>query len=192
MIKLDKIRDKNMSSFTIQDLETVQSQYPDYQIELIEGGIVIMSPSGLESEEVGTEIARLLGNWVRPRKLGRVIGSSAGFILPNSDLRAPDASFIKAEKLKRTTENYAEVVPDLIFEVKSKNDSLKKLREKIEEFLSLGTMVGVLVDPRQRIMEVYSLQKETITLHDGDVFIVPEILPGWEFPVEEIWAPEFD
>ena len=192
MIKLDKIRDKNMSSFTIQDLETVQSQYPDYQIELIEGDIVIMSPSGLESEEVGTEIARLLGNWVRPRKLGRVIGSSAGFILPNSDLRAPDASFIKAEKLKRTTENYAEVVPDLIFEVKSKNDSSKKLREKIEEFLSLGTMVGVLVDPRQRIMEVYSLQKETITLHDGDVFIVPEILPGWEFPVEEIWAPEFD
>ena len=192
MIKLDKIRDKNMSSFTIQDLETVQSQYPDYQIELIEGDIVIMSPSGLESEEVGTEIARLLGNWVRPRKLGRVIGSSAGFILPNSDLRAPDASFIKAEKLKRTTENYAEVVPDLIFEVKSKNDSLKKRREKIEEFLSLGTMVGVLVDPRQRIMEVYSLQKETITLHDGDVFIVPEILPGWEFPVEEIWAPEFD
>ena len=181
-----------MSSFTIQDLETVQSQYPDYQIELIEGDIVIMSPSGLESEEVGTEIARLLGNWVRPRKLGRVIGSSAGFILPNSDLRAPDASFIKAEKLKRTTENYAEVVPDLIFEVKSKNDSLKKLREKIEEFLSLGTMVGVLVDPRQRIMEVYSLQKETRTLHDGDVFIVPEILPGWEFPVEEIWAPEFD
>ncbi|CCQ69934.1 endopeptidase Clp ATP-binding chain [Crocosphaera watsonii WH 0402] len=86
-----------MSSFTIQDLETVQSQYPDYQIELIEGDIVIMSPSGLESEEVGTEIARLLGNWVRPRKLGRVIGSSAGFILPNSDLRAPDASFIKAE-----------------------------------------------------------------------------------------------
>ena len=181
-----------MSSFTIKDLETVQSNYPDYQIELIEGDIVIMSPSGLESEEVGTEIARLLGNWVRPRKLGRVIGSSAGFILPNSDLRAPDASFIKAEKLKRTTENYAEVVPDLIFEVKSKNDSLKKLREKIEEFLSLGTTVGVLVDPRQRIMEVYRLEKETITLHDRDIFSAPEILPGWEFSVEEIWAPEFD
>ncbi|MGK7879815.1 MAG: Uma2 family endonuclease [Crocosphaera sp.] len=181
-----------MSSFTIQDIETVQSNYPEYQIELIEGDIVIMSPSGLESEEVGTEIARLLGNWVRPRKLGRVIGSSAGFILPNSDLRAPDASFIKAEKLKRTTENYAEVVPDLIFEVKSKNDSLKKLREKIEEFLSLGTNVGVLVDPRQRIIEVYRLEKETINLQDGDIFTVPEILPGWEFPVEEIWAPEFD
>ena len=181
-----------MSSFTIQDLETVQSQYPDYQIELIEGDIVIMSPSGLESEEVGTEIARLLGNWVRPRKLGRVIGSSAGFILPNSDLRAPDASFIKAEKLKRTTENYAEVVPDLIFEVKSKNDSLKKLREKIEEFLTLGTTVGILVDPRKRIIEVYRLEKETTTLQDGDIFTVPAILPGWEFPVEEIWAPEFD
>ncbi len=128
-------RDIEMSSFTIQDLETVQSDYPDYQIELVEGDIVIMGPSGLESEEVGTEIARLLGNWVRPRKLGRVIGSSAGFILPNSDLRAPDASFIKAEKLKRTTENYAEVVPDLIFEVKSKNDiPLLSLSEILTNF----------------------------------------------------------
>lgn len=181
-----------MSSFTIQDVETVQSQYPDYQIELVEGDIIIMSPSGLESEEVGTEIARLLGNWVRPRKLGRVIGSSAGFILPNSDLRAPDVSFIKAEKLKRTTENYAEVVPDLIFEVKSKNDNLKKLTEKIEEFLSLGTIVGVLVDPRQRMIEIHRLNKETIILYDGDIFTVSEILPGWEFAVAEIWAPEFD
>ena len=181
-----------MTNFTIKDLETFQSNYPDYQMELVEGDIVIMSPSGLESEEVGTEIVARLRNWVRPRKLGRVIGSSAGFILPNSDLRAPDVSFIKAEKLKQTTENYAEVVPDLIFEVKSKNDSLKKLREKIEEFLSLGTTVGVLVDPRQHKIEVYRLDKTTITLHDVDIFTVPEILPGWEFPVADIWAPEFD
>lgn len=141
-------------SFTVADLEKLQSQYPDYGMELVAGDIIVMSPSGLESEEVAREIARLLGNWVRPKKLGRVIGSSGGFILPNSDLRAPDASFIKAEKLKRTTENYAEVVPDLVFEVKSKNDSDKKLQEKIVEFLNLGTTVGVLVDPKRCLMRV--------------------------------------
>ncbi|MGH2414088.1 MAG: Uma2 family endonuclease [Microcystaceae cyanobacterium] len=179
---------------TTKDLERFQSQIPDYPMELVDGEIIIMSPSGLESEEVATEIARLLGNWVRPRKLGRVLGSSAGFILPNEkeDVRAPDASFVRADRLKRTTQDYAKVVPDLTFEVKSKSDSLEKLRQKIQTFLELGTQVGVLVDPRTRTIEVYRLGQELTLLHDGDVLTVPEVLAGWELIVSEIWAPEFD
>ena len=71
-------------SLNIQDLEKFQAEHPDYRMELVDGSIIVMSPSGYESDEVATEFARLLGNWVRPRKLGRVTGSSAGFILPNT------------------------------------------------------------------------------------------------------------
>lgn len=181
-------------SLTAEDLERFQSKIPNYPMELVNGEIIIMSPSGLESEEVALEIARLLSNWVRSRKLGRVLGSSAGFILPNAtkDVRAPDASFIRADRLKRTTPDYAKGVPDLIFEVKSKTDSLEKLHQKIQVFLELGTQVGVLVDPRTRTMEVYRLGQEKIVLQDGDILTVPDVLPGWELMVSEIWAPEFD
>ncbi|AOY79296.1 Uma2 family endonuclease [Moorena producens JHB] len=183
-----------MPNLTVKDLETLQTQHPDYQMELIGGEIIFMSPSGLESDEVAIEIAAQLRNWVRPRKLGRVSGSSGGFRLPNTDgdVRAPDASFILAERLPRTTENYAELVPDLTFEVKYKTDSLPKLRQKIQQFLELGTKVGVLVDPRTRTMEVYRLNQDKVVLGDGDVLQVPELLPGWELPVVEVWAPEFD
>ncbi|NEO14319.1 MULTISPECIES: Uma2 family endonuclease [unclassified Moorena] len=183
-----------MPSLTVKDLETLQAQHPDYRMELIEGEIIFMSPSGLESDEVALEIAAQLRNWVRPRKLGRVSGSSGGFRLPNKDgdVRAPDASFILAERLPRTTEDYAELVPDLTFEVKSKSDSLPKLRQKIQQFLELGTKVGVLVDPRTRTMEVYRLNQDKVVLGDGDVLQVPELLPGWELPIVEVWAPEFD
>jgi Uma2 family endonuclease len=47
-----------------------------------------------------------------------------------------------------TTEDYAQLVSNLMFEVKCKTDSLPKLCQKIQEFLALGTQVGVLVDPR--------------------------------------------
>ncbi|MGB7445212.1 MAG: Uma2 family endonuclease [Coleofasciculaceae cyanobacterium] len=183
-----------MSGLKIKDLERLQAEHPDYRMELVGGEIIVMSPSGLESDEVAAAIIAQLSHWVRPRKLGRVTASSAGFILPNTekDVRAPDASFIRAEKLKRTTENYAQLVPDLIFEVKSKSDSLTKLRQKIQDFLALGTQVGVLVDPRTRTMEVYRPDAEKVVLHDGDVLRVPELLPGWELPVAEVWAPEFD
>ncbi len=52
--------------------------------------------------DVSIELARVLANWVRPRPLDRVTGSSAGFILPNADTCAPDVSFVKAERLRRS------------------------------------------------------------------------------------------
>ena len=182
-----------MPNLTIKDLEKLTTEHPDYQMELVGGKIIIMSPSGLESDEVAAMIINLLLNWVRPRKLGRVTASSAGFRLPNADgdIRAPDAAFIQGDRLPQTTENYAEIVPDLIFEVKSKTDSVTKLQEKIQQFLTYGTQVAVLVDPRSRTMEVYRPNTEKVVLGDGDLLQVPELLPGWKLPVAEVWAPEF-
>ena len=148
-----------MSGLTVEDLERLQAQNPDYQMELVDGEIIVMSPSGLESDEVAAAIITQLSNWVRPRNLGRVTASSAGVILPNKNVRAPDASFVRAETIRQTTEEYAQLVPDLILELKSKSDVLKKLREKIWDFLELGTQVGILVDPRTRTMEVYRPNK---------------------------------
>jgi Uma2 family endonuclease len=178
-------------SFTVKELEEIQIAYPDYRLELVDGSIIIMSPSGYESEEVGTEFARILGNWVRPRKLGRVVGSSAGFKLPNSDLRAPDVSFVCANRLKKSTEDYAELVPDLVVEVKSKTDSLDKLRKKIEDFMNLGAKVGILINPKTRTVEV-SCHGKTVIFKDGDILTLPDLLPGWEVAISEIWSPVFD
>ncbi|MCL2931618.1 MAG: Uma2 family endonuclease [Trichodesmium sp. MAG_R03] len=182
-----------MPNLTFKDLEKLQINFPDYRMELVGGEIIVMSPSGLESDEIASAIVAYLWNWVRPRNLGRVTASGGGFRLPNADenIRTPNASFIKAEKLLRPTEDYVKLVPDLIFEVKSKNNRLPQLRQKIQEFLELGTVVGVLVDPRSRTMEVYRYQQEKIVLKDGDILEVEEILPGWKLPVVEVWAPEF-
>jgi Uma2 family endonuclease len=181
-------------ALTVEDLKAFQAQHPDHRLELVDGAIIVMSPSGYESDEIAAEIIRQLGNWVRPRRLGRVAASSAGFVLPNttSDTRAPDASFVKAERMRRTTEDYAQLVPDLMFEVRSKTDSLESLRAKIQQFLALGTVVGALVDYRTQTIEVYRANVEPIVLKNGDRFAVPELLPGWEMEVTSIWSPEFD
>ena len=181
-------------TLTIQDLKNFQSQHPDHRLELVDGAIIVTSPCGFESDEIAAEIIRQLGNWVRPRRLGRVLASSAGYILPNatSDTRAPDASFVKAYRMRRTTEDFANLVPDLMFEVRSKADSLDTLRAKIHQFLELGTTVGALVDYCTETIEVLRASAEPILLHNSDRFTVPELLPGWEMVVSSIWAPEFD
>jgi len=177
---------------TTQDLENIQAHNPNYRMELVNGEVIIMSPSGYESDEVATEVARVLGNWVKPRKLGRVTGSSAGFKLPNSDTRAPDVSFVQAERLRRSPRSFAELAPDLMVEVKSPTDSVQKLRTKIDEFLQQGTKVGILINPEQRWVEIRRSDQEAVTLQDGDVLTVPDLLPGWEVLVIDLWAPEFE
>ena len=47
-----------MPGLTVKDLERVQQQLPDYRMELVDGEIILMSPSGYESDEVASEIGR--------------------------------------------------------------------------------------------------------------------------------------
>jgi len=52
---------------TVQNLEQLQAEYPDWQFKFWDGEIIIMSPSDAISGEIGSQFGRLLGNWVYPR-----------------------------------------------------------------------------------------------------------------------------
>ena len=181
---------------TVADLEQLQGilceAHLDYQLELVDGKIVIRGPSDIVSSEIGAELVSLLRNWVKPRKLGRVFESSGGFILPNSDLRVPDVSFVTASRLKQSKRYFAELVPDLVVEIKSQSDRLKPLREKIQSFIELGAKVGILIDPDKRTVTIYTPTAEPVVLRDGDMISIPELLPGWEIAVTQLWPIDFE
>jgi len=177
---------------TAQDLEKIQAELPDHRMELVDGEIIVMPPSGYESDEVALGFGAELHHWVKPRKLGRVTGAGAGFNLPNENTRAPDVSFVRAERLKISPRSFADLAPDLMVEVKSPTDSLKKLRAKIQEFLEMGTLVGILINPEVRSVEIYRLNQNVIVLGDDDTLTLPDLLPGWEIAVSELWPLRFD
>jgi Uma2 family endonuclease len=180
-------------ALSVKDLEKVQRKLEDdYRIELIDGEIILMSPSGYESDEVAFEFGARLRNWTKPRQLGRVTGAGAGFNLPNSDTLAPDVSFVRAERLRRSPRTFANLAPDLMVEVKSPTDSLKKLRAKIDEFLEQGTQVGILIHPEQHWLEIRREGEKPVRLGDGDILTLPDLLPGWEVQVSELWPPVFE
>ena len=182
------------TALTIQDLQQLQRDRPDLRMELVNGEIRIMSPSGYESEEVSTRLTIRLGTWVEARRLGRIAGSSAGFVLPNQskDVRSPDVSFVRADRLRQSPSTYAELAPDLMVEVRSPTDSLASLRQKIQSFLEVGTQVGILIDPKSRTVEIYRPEQETPqVLQDGDVLTVPDLLPGWSVAISDLWPLVF-
>ncbi|MGG6266745.1 Uma2 family endonuclease [Leptolyngbya sp. AN03gr2] len=179
-------------TLTAKHLEEFQAQYPDYRMELVNGEIIVSSPLGYQAAEVAVEIAIQLGNWIKSRKLGRVTGSNAGFLLNNSNIRAPSAAFVQAWRLRRSPQSFAELAPDLTIEVKSPTDSITKLRDKIDEFLELGTRVGILINPEKEWVEIRRSGQAPIVLQNGDIITVPDLLPGWEVKVEDLWSPQFD
>ncbi|BAQ63258.1 Uma2 family endonuclease [Geminocystis sp. NIES-3709] len=176
---------------TIEDVDKIQQQNPNFKYELKEGEIIIMSPSDFFSEEVGTNFSSNLRNWVNSRKLGRVTGSSAGFIMPNGDLLAPDVAFVKAEKLKISPRSYAQVIPDLVVEIKS-FDRISKLENKLKNFLDFGVKVAILIDPDEHIIKIFRVNKEVEILTDQDTLTIPELLPQWQLKIVDLWPEIFE
>ena len=191
-------------SISFHDVEKLQALYPDYQIELREGKIIIMSPSDSVSGEIGARFSTLLGTWVYNHNLGRVLDSSTGFRMPNGDLLSPDVSFVSRERLKQNPRTYLSVVPQLIVEIKSSRDRIRELEEKIALFLSQGVQVGILIDPDTHIVSVYRSSGlstngdsgdpilQVTTLRDGDTLTIPELFPGWEIAITSLWPPVYE
>ena len=170
-----------------RDLIAVQAVYPDKRVELRDGKIIIMSPSGDFSEAVAFELAARLREWVRPRKLGFILTSSAGLRLPNGDIVAPDVSFVSKERMRIPPPGFAEVVPELVVEVKSPSDRVAELEEKLALLRSFGTQVVVLVDPEQRTVTVDAVGQPPRILTNADTIDLPALLPGWSTRISELW-----
>jgi Uma2 family endonuclease len=64
-------------SFTVEDLEKVQVQLGDeYRVEWVDGEILLISPSGYESEEVAAQVMGKLFPYVKANRLGRITAST--------------------------------------------------------------------------------------------------------------------
>jgi len=190
-------------SISFQDVERLQALYPENQIELREGKLIIMSPSDGVSGFVGVRFSRLLDGWVDDHNLGVVLDSSTGFRLPNGDLLSPDVSFVSRTRLKQVTRSYLSVVPELIVEIKSSTDRIRGLEEKIALFLAQGVQVGILIDPDQKVVSIYRnagittddkeeaiLQKTR--LQNDDILTIPELFPGWEIAITKFWPVVYE
>lgn len=184
-----------MPLMTIKDLEQLQTMLKaaghDYQLELEDGKIIVMGPSDIVSSEVGVRFISVLFAWVNPRNLGRIFDSAGGFILPDSNLKAPDVSFVRASRLRQSIRYFAEMVPDLVVEIKSQSDRIKPLEKKIMKFLELGAEVGIIIDPDQETVKVYRSNSQPILLENEDVLTIPELFPGWQVQITELWPPIF-
>lgn len=164
----------------------------DFRIErLATGEIVIMSPTGSETEQRNFDLIGQLWAWTKQDGTGVGFGSSGGFTLPNGAVRSPDAAWIKktdwsaipVEKRKK----FAPICPEFVIELRSESDSLKDLKTKMEEYIKNGTRLGWLIDRTQHKVYIYRVNSSVEELDNPTTLSGEDILPGFVLDLSGIW-----
>ena len=104
---------------------------------------------------------------------------------------APDASFVRQERVETATEErgYFPGAPDFVAEVISPSDRYADVDDKVKEWLNAGTRMVVVVNPRDRTVSVHT-PKSVITLTESDTLDGGDVVPGWRLSVADIAAVE--
>jgi Uma2 family endonuclease len=158
-----------------------------------EGELIIMPPSGGDAGFQDTELCIQLGNWAKAVGRGKVMGPSGGFILPNGVNRSPDASWLSPEQMSVLTpedrKKFLPVCPFFLIEVRSPSDALKKLQEKMDEYMANGCRLGWLIDPAHKRVHVYRPNRPVQVLDAPQTLSGDPELPGFVLDLEPVWRP---
>ena len=155
------------------------------------GDLFIMSPTGSETEERNFNLIVQLGIWTKQDGTGVGFGSSGGFTLPNGAVRSPDAAWIKRTKWEaiptEKRKKFAPICPEFVVELRSENDSLSTLKEKMQEYIDNGTQLAWLIDRKQRQVFIYRPNCAVEELDNPQTLTGEDILPGFVLELSEIW-----
>ena len=141
---------------TIEDLYHVEE---DGKAEIVNGELVLMSPSGDLHGSAVLEIAVSLHKYSKQRKVGRAYSDNVGFIvnLPNRRSFSPDAAFYIGPRFRG---KFLEGAPIFAVEVRSEGDYGKRAEQKMSQkradYFAAGTLV---------VWDVDVLRDEVIMLH---------------------------
>lgn len=181
-----------MSAATEVQLLTAEeflAQYEELPAELIRGEVVHMTPPGEGHSRSGMRAAGFLFMWSEATGRG-IVYDEIGVILSRGPdtVRAPDAAYYGPERVPPPRERgYVETVPDLVVEIASRDDPQQDVLGKAGMWLDHGVREVWVVWPWLKAVTVLRGPGDQVTLHVGDTLASPEILPGFELPLERLF-----
>jgi Uma2 family endonuclease len=141
--------------------------------------------------EICINIALLIGPHVRAKSLGRLVGNDGGIITGRDPdtVRGGDVAYYSYARVPQgpLPTGYLEVVPELVFEVRSPTDRWSRLIAKAAEYLEAGVTVVCLLDQVSETVQVYRVDELPRTLHGDDELHLPDILGDLRIPVRRFF-----
>jgi Uma2 family endonuclease len=164
---------------------------PDLRLELTPNReLIVMAPAGGESSRRNGDLFLEVGIWNRKTNLGQVFDSSGGydFTALGGGKLAPDVSWIEKSRIEGVNiVGFIPIVPDFVIELRSATDNLKPLQEKMKEYQRLGVRLGLLVNPKNKQVEIYRPRQEPEILESPASVDCGEVMLGFVMSMDRIW-----
>jgi Uma2 family endonuclease len=173
---------------TIEDLLQVQEK-----AELVNGEIVIMSPTGAIPGRASSEIYLSLRDYERRTGHGHAVPDNVAFVvnLPQRKSFSPDAAFYVGP----LTMTFIDGPPLFAAEVRSEGDygeaAETAIAHKRADYFAAGTLVVWDVDLLgDDVVRVYraSAPDAPAVYRRGELAEAEPAVPGWTMPVDELFA----
>ena len=157
------------------------------------GELIVNLPTGWETGERNWHLSGELYLWWRSAgEPGKAFDSSTGFILPNGATRSPDASWVSRQRWEALTPDqkgtFPHICPDFVVELRSHSDTLSDLPAKMREYIENGALLGWLLNPKQRQVEIYRPEKAVELLENPVELSGEDILPGFVLNLNKLWG----
>src|SRR5262245_3886751 len=112
---------------------------------------------------------------------GEIFGPDVGYELTPLRVRAPDVSFVSAEKRAAygKPQEFARVVPDLAVEVISPEVKYGYLQRKTRDYFEAWVRLLWIVDPAMQTMTVHRSPVDLRVLSTADTLSGEDVLPGF-------------
>ncbi|MBO0350460.1 Uma2 family endonuclease [Phormidium pseudopriestleyi FRX01] len=179
---------------TPEQFAVLAASNQDLRLERTAGGeLIVNPPTGWETGKRNSRISGELYLWWRNTgEPGEIFDSSTGFILPNRATRSPDASWVSQGRWDALNPEqkgtFANICPDLVVELHSASDTLDSLQEKMREYMDNGAVLGWLIDPKNKRVEIYRQGLEVERLENPVELSGEEILPGFVLNLPRVWG----
>ncbi len=105
--------------------------------------------------------------------------------------RSPYVAWISADRWDSLTEDqresFTEIAPDFVIELRSSSDTLKALKEKMDEYMANGVRMGLLLDRKNRTVYLYRPGQVPEVLKNPERVSCEPDLPGFQLNLSRIW-----
>ena len=158
--------------------------------ELVDG-VLVEKAMGFTASFLAIRLAILLDAFVRPRKLGLIVGADGMLKLSIGLIRIPDVSYISWDSIpdgKVPKEPIPMLAPTLAVEVLSESNTTAEMKRKRREYFKAGTSLMWIVDPKVRVVTAYTSYRKSATFTESDTLDGGDVLPGFKLSLYEYFA----
>jgi Uma2 family endonuclease len=158
--------------------------------ELVDG-VLVEKTVGYDESCLAVELSRLIANFVKKHRLGRVSGEAGMMRLFPGLVRIPDVAFASWSKFPSREylgKPIPDLVPDLAVEVLSEGNTAKEMSRKLDDYFDAGVRLVWFVNPRKRAVDVFTAKDECVTFSEQQTLTGGDVLPGFKLPLKELFA----